>query len=144
MMIIKIQILWHRSCRQNGQQSLLSIPKTKSSLKRPVPFPSDPKKTPPRKQMKTSKKTNKPTKGIQAEPCSENASSDDDISGNDNSDNECSSLQGIKFTVKGDWEGQINYFPANEEHFQMYYPQGLEENDKPIWERMVNDRKQNF
>lgn len=94
--------------------------------------------------MKTSKKTNKPTKGIQAEPCSENASSDDDISGNDNSHNECSSLQGIKFTVKRDWEGQINYFPANEEHFQMYYPQGLEENDKPIWERMVNDRKQNF
>ena len=43
--------------------------------------------------------------------------------------------------MKRDWDCQIYYFSANEEHFQMYDPQELEENEKSIWQQMVNDRK---
>ena len=80
-------------------------------------------------------------KGIEAEKsaseASENISSD-----NKSSEDECSNLAGIKFTVKRDWDGQINYYPANEEHFTIYYPESLEEKNKLIWQQMVNKRKQ--
>ena len=55
---------------------------------------------------------------------------------------ECPNLAGIKFSVKRDWEGQVNYYPANEEHFIIYYPESLEEKNKLIWKQMVNKRKQ--
>ena len=63
-------------------------------------------------------------------------------SDNKNSEEECSNLGGIKFTVKRDWKVQVNYYPANEEHFIIYYPESLEEKNKLIWKQMVNKRKQ--
>ena len=55
---------------------------------------------------------------------------------------ESPNLAGIKFSVKRDWEGQVNYYPANEEHFIIYYPESLEEKNKLIWKQMVHKRKQ--
>ena len=125
---------------------MVNKPKS-SSHKRPAPFPKDVKKMPPVKQ-KRKEKSRKPLKGIEAEQkrieveksaseTSENISSD-----NESSEDECPNLAGIKFTVKRDWDGQVNYYPANEEHFTIYYPENLEEKNKLIWKQMVNKRKQ--
>ena len=63
------------------------------------------------------------------------------ISDNKSSEDECSNLGGIKFTVKRDWEGQVNYYPANEEHFIIYYPERLEEKNKLIWKQNGKQKK---
>ena len=108
--------------------SMLNKPKP-SSRKRPVPFPQDVKKTPPVKR-KQKDKYRRPFKSVEDTEQKdmeeqESASEASEIKSSDSksSEDECSNLGGIKFTVKRDWEGQVNYYPANEEHFIIYYPE---------------------
>ena len=97
--------------------SMLNKPKP-SSRKRPVPFPQDVKKTPPVKR-KQKDKYRRPLKSVEETEQKdmeeqESASEASEIKSSDSksSEDECSNLGGIKFTVKRGWEGQVNLLPG--------------------------------
>ena len=126
------------------KKTKMSLVKKHEVLKRPVPFPDRSSfKTPTPKSKKSSGKKHVQTKTKQTQPQIEQIEHiEKDACDKDASDNESDAPKKIPFTIKRDWEGQVNYFPANEEHFEMYYPEMLADNKKPIWHRLVQERKE--
>ena len=120
----------------------MSLVKKHEVLKRLVSFPDRSFKTPTPKSKKSSGKKHVQTKPKQTQPQIEQIEHiEKDACDKDASDNESDASKKIPFTVKRDWEGQVNYFPANEEHFEIFYPEMLADNKKPIWHRLVQERK---
>ena len=88
----------------------------KSIEKRPIPFPKESSiVTPTKKPKKCSKLL-----GVEKTPEKNEQEPMKDSEGSDSEQKDK-----IKFTVKRDWEGVLNYFPSNVGNFEMYYPENL-------------------
>ena len=63
-------------------------------------------------------------------------------SDNKSSEDECYNVGEIRFTVKRDWEGQVNYYPTNEEYFMDVPPddEATLTTEQPIEERLSSER----